>query len=120
MTKRGRRIMKLFRSSRGVFFVLIVSAACGTISIVSAQQPEPKKHAMPGPMLDQGIVNYETPDFTLSLVRSSQTVAALKPKGADGFDFTPGDLLTARSQNGFFHLGDITVRLRAEIGRAHL
>jgi hypothetical protein len=63
-------------------------------------------------MLDQGIVNYDTPDFTLSLVRSSQTVAALKPKGADGFDFTPGDLLAERSQNGYFHLGDLTLRLR--------
>src|SRR5215471_7890726 len=65
-------------------------------------------------MLDQGIHDYDTPDFTLTLVKSSQTVAALKPKGADGFDFTPGDLLTARSQNGFFHLGDLTLRLRAE------
>ena len=46
-------------------------------------------------------------------MRSSQTVAALKPKGADGFDFTPGDLLAARSQNGYFHLGDLTLRLRA-------
>jgi hypothetical protein len=63
-------------------------------------------------MLDQGTVNYDTPDFTLSLVRSSQTVAALKPKGADDFDFTPGDLLTERSQNGYFHVGDITLRLR--------
>src|SRR5580704_9598925 len=63
-------------------------------------------------MLEQGTVNFDTPDFTLSLVRSSQTVAALKPKGADGFDFTPGDLLVARSQNGYFHLGDITLRLR--------
>jgi len=65
-------------------------------------------------MLDQGIHDYDTPDFTLSLVRSSQTVAALKPKGADGFDFTPGDLLVARSQNGYFHLGDLTLRLRTE------
>jgi len=65
-------------------------------------------------MLEQGVANYETPDFTLSLVRSSQTVAALKPKGADGFDFTPGDLLVARSQNGYFHLGDLTLRLRTQ------
>ncbi len=64
-------------------------------------------------MLDQGVADYSTPDFTLSLVRSSQTVAALKRKGTDGFDFTPGDLLTARSQNGYFHLGDITLRLRS-------
>ncbi|MFZ0467007.1 MAG: DUF5695 domain-containing protein [Candidatus Acidiferrales bacterium] len=66
----------------------------------------------PGPMLAQGIVNFETPDFDLSLVRSSQTIAALKPKGADGFDFTPGDLLIERSQNGYYHLGDIDLRVR--------
>ncbi len=68
--------------------------------------------ATPGPMLDQGIINLDTPDFDLSLVRSSQTIAALKPKGAGGFDFTPGDLLVARSQNGYYHLGDLDLRLR--------
>ena len=56
-------------------------------------------------MLNQGTVDYVTPDFTLSLARSSQTVAALKPKRADGFDLTPGDLLTERSHVGYFHLG---------------
>jgi hypothetical protein len=63
-------------------------------------------------MLDQGIINLETPDFNLDLVRSSQTVAALKPKGANGFDFTPGDLLVARSKDGYYHLGDLDLRLR--------
>jgi hypothetical protein len=63
-------------------------------------------------MLNQGIEDYDTPDFKLSLVRSSQTSAALKPKGGDGFDFAPGDLLPERSQNGYFHLGDVTLRLR--------
>ena len=65
-------------------------------------------------MLHQGIQSYDTPDFTLSLVRSSQTVAALRPRSSQEFDFTPGDLLVARSQNGYFHLGDITLRLRTE------
>lgn len=63
-------------------------------------------------MLAEGTMDIDTPDFTLSLVRSSQTVAALKPKGAGGFDFTPGDLLVWRSQNGFYHLGDLDLRLR--------
>lgn len=63
-------------------------------------------------MLEQGYITLNTPDFTLKLVRSSQTVAALLPKGADGFDFTPGDLLVARSQNGYYHLGDLDLRLR--------
>ena len=63
-------------------------------------------------MLSQGKVPFDTPEFSLSLVRSSQTVAALQPKGAGDFDFTPGDLLAARSNSGYFHLGDLTLRLR--------
>jgi hypothetical protein len=68
-------------------------------------------------MLKDGNVALETPDFDLTLVRSSQTLAALKPKGvgaADAaFDFTPGDLLVARSQDGYYHLGDLDLRVRA-------
>jgi len=83
------------------------------VSLGAAGQKTVKQEPVkPGPMLDRGVVDYDTPDFTLSLVRSSQTVAALKPKEAGEFDFTPGDLLTSRSQNGYFHLGDITLRLR--------
>jgi hypothetical protein len=67
-------------------------------------------------MLKDGLVEYDTPDFTLVLVRSSQTVAALKPKGAQGFDFTPGDLLQERSQNGYHHLGDLELRVRTAGG----
>jgi Family of unknown function (DUF5695) len=78
----------------------------------AGQEGSAKAPAARGPMLDQGVADFDTPDFTLSLVRSSQTVAALKAKGADGFDFTPGDLLPQRSQAGYFHLGDITLRLR--------
>ncbi|HEU4982979.1 MAG TPA: DUF5695 domain-containing protein, partial [Acidobacteriaceae bacterium] len=79
---------------------------------VAWSQRRPEKKPYPGPMLDQGYITLNTPDFTLKLVRSSQTVAALLPKGADGFDFTPGDLLVARSQNGYYHLGDLDLRLR--------
>ncbi len=79
----------------------------------AAQGRRAREVATPGPMLAQGTVDFDTPDFDVSLVRSSQTVAALKPKGADGFDFTPGDLLVERSKNGYYHLGDIDFRLRA-------
>jgi hypothetical protein len=81
--------------------------------LATAQEEKKKQPPTPGPMLAQGTQDFDTPDFTLSLVRSSQTVAALKPKGGSDFDFTPGDLLIARSQNGYFHLGDITLRLRS-------
>lgn len=64
-------------------------------------------------MLNEGVVTLDTPQFTLKLVRSSQTAAALQPKGENGFDFTPGDLLAARSGNGYYHLGDLDLRVRS-------
>src|SRR5215469_16036482 len=102
------------RSLQSVLFSVLIFALPAVVATASAQEPPEKKPPVPGPMLAQGIAHYQTPEFTLSLVRSSQTVAALKPKGADGFDFAPGDLLVARSQNGYFHLGDLTLRLRTQ------
>jgi len=80
---------------------------------VAGQAKKGSAPPVPGPMLEQGTIELSTPDFTLSLVRSSQTVAGLKPKGAGEFDFTPADRLIERSQNGFYHLGDINLRVRA-------
>jgi hypothetical protein len=53
-----------------------------------------------------------TPDFSLKLVRASQTVAALEPRGAGGFDFTPADRLANRAADRFNGLGDLTLRTR--------
>jgi len=50
--------------------------------LVRQRQKEP---ATPGPMLEQGYLDLDTPAFSLRLVRSSQTVAALRPKGAGDF-----------------------------------
>jgi hypothetical protein len=91
--------------------VLLLFLASGIL--MQSQAPQQRPPATPGPMLKGGTVVLETPDFTLTLVNSSQTVAALKPKGVEGFDFTPGDLLVERSQDGFYHLGDLDLRLRA-------
>ncbi len=79
----------------------------------AARQP-PRRTAdtIPTLGLEQGIQRFETPRFDLELVRASQTVAALRPKGASGFDFTPGDWLAKRDADGFFHLGDLTLRFR--------
>ena len=94
--------------------VLLSLAAAATIGMASAQERQKKEQPIPGPMLAEGYMDLETPAFSLRLVRSSQTIASLKPKGAGEFDFTPGDLLVARSTNGFYHLGDIDLRLRTE------
>lgn len=70
-----------------------------------------------GAMFDQGMVTYQTPALTLRLVRSSGTVAALEAKdpaarNEKAFDFTPAELLAARSTDGYYHLGDLDLRLR--------
>ena len=95
------------------FCCVVIGLWASTTTSARAQGPHKKISAIPGPMLSQGTQQFEMPDFKLILVKSSQTVAALNPKGAGDFDFTPGDLLVERSQNGYFHLGDITFRLRA-------
>ena len=61
----------------------------------------------------QPTLDLETPDFKLRLVKDSQTVAALEPKTAPGFDFTPSDRLAQRSANRYHHLGDLILSVRA-------
>lgn len=80
----------------------------------AAQGPGRKPAPKPGPMLDRGTFVVEAPDFRLTLVRTSQTVAALEPKAAAGFDFTPGDRLVERSRDGYYHLGDLDLRVRRQ------
>jgi hypothetical protein len=100
-------------SPRRNLWLLIVMISAVLTTSLPAQENQPKTPPTPGPMLADGMIKLDTPEFNVMLVRSSQTVAALKPKVAPDFDFTPGDLLVARSQNGYFHLGDITLRLRS-------
>ena len=87
----------------------LIPAWCGTSA---AQERARKEPPTPGPMLAQGRITLDTPEFTLDLVRSSQTVAGLKPKAAPEFDFTPGDLIVERSKDGYYHLGDLNLRVR--------
>ena len=97
------------RKWAGLAVLCVASAVFG---VGWAQERQEKKPPIPGPMLEQGYIDLETPVFSVRLVRSSQTIAALKPKGAADFDFTPGDLLVARSKDGYYHLGDVDLRLR--------
>ncbi|MGH9593738.1 MAG: DUF5695 domain-containing protein, partial [Bryobacteraceae bacterium] len=86
--------------------------------------------------LTNGLLELETPDFNIKLVKDSQTLAALEPKGVAGydftprgrgrrgaastnviheaFDFTPADQLTNRQANRFYHFGDLTFRLSTD------
>lgn len=77
-----------------------------------AQTPSPTPTPTLG--LEQGFTEIDTPQFSLKLVKSSQTVAALLPKGGNGFDFTPSDLLEKRASNGFYHLGDLRFSVKLQ------
>src|SRR2546421_3786171 len=78
-----------------------------------AQQPSPSPTPLPPTLgLEHGYLEFDTPEFKVKLVKASQTIAALQPKGAEGFDFTPADRLERRAANGYHHLGDLTLRVR--------
>src|SRR6185369_9366671 len=85
--------------------------------------------------LTNGFIDLDTPDFKIQLVKDSQTIAALEPKGVPGYDYTPGgrgrrgqqntnapihqafdftpnDQMTNRQADRFYHLGDLTFRVR--------
>ena len=86
----------------------LVPAQTGAIQIGAGQTNHPAQADMPaetpaprprpaGPAptlgLDQGFLEFDTPDFKLKLVKASQTIAALNQKARKEFDFTPADRL---------------------------
>src|ERR1035441_9921468 len=68
---------------------LMAAGLIANAALVCSQGYPAGRESKLGPMLDQGMVRYTTPELTLRLVRSSGTVAGLEPTGGDGFDFTP-------------------------------
>ncbi len=96
---------------RTLSFIALLALELCSVQLIHAQQPSPTP-LPPTLGLDQGYLEFETPDFKVKLVKASQTIAALQPKNADGFDFTPADRLERRAANGYHHLGDLTLRLR--------
>src|SRR5262249_3394479 len=105
---RGRFLRSRYLTLAALSFLLGPVAICTVLA-----QERQKEPSTPGPMLEQGYLDLDTSAFSLRLVRFSQTVAVLKSKGVGEFDFTPSDLLVKRSKDGYYHLGDIDLRLRA-------
>ncbi len=62
--------------------------------------------------LKDGFIKAETQAFDIKLVKASQTIAALEPKGTADFDYTPSEWLETRKGNSLYHLGDLTLRVR--------
>src|SRR5690242_13219658 len=106
--KRGKVLTRSF-----LLFSLLILCASMSLWLSSAQQPNPSPTPLPPTLgLEQGYLEFETSEFKVKLVKASQTIAALQPKSADGFDFAPADRLERRAANGYHHLGDLTLRLR--------
>ena len=63
--------------------------------------------------LQDGFLSFDTPSFSVQLVKDSQTLYSLTTKGnASAFDFIPSDVMSQRQANGNYHLGDLTFRAR--------
>jgi len=60
---------------------------------------------------ESGLLSFSSASFDVQLVESSQTLYSLKP-ASSSFDFVPSDMMDLRSNNGNYHLGDITFRAR--------
>ncbi|TWT35300.1 hypothetical protein KOR34_01880 [Posidoniimonas corsicana] len=98
------------RPSATVAFLVLTSIGFITAAIAVDAEEAP---AAVAPAL-----KFETPGFHLSLDPRSHNVVALSPKGAESgwegkpFDFTPADQMSVRGENGFHHLGDMTLLTR--------
>ena len=55
---------------------------------------------------------FSTPGFEVRLDAQTQTLVSLVPKSDPGFDFAPYDQEGKRHGDGYYHLGDIDLRLR--------
>ena len=67
------------------FCCLVTTLWALTTPSARAQEPHKKLPATPGPMLSQGIQQFETPDFKLTLVKSSQTLRGSEAQGSGRF-----------------------------------
>lgn len=59
---------------------------------------------------------YRTAQFQLDLRTDTQTLARLSPVGEPSFDFVPGGREAERAGDGYVHVGDIHLRVRAPGG----
>jgi hypothetical protein len=102
------------RSKKSIPSLLIAGLVLAQLLHAQNQRPDQSPPPPPTLGLDQGYLEYETPTFKLKLVKASQTVAALEPRVASDFDFTPADRIERRAANGYHHLGDLTLRIRGD------
>lgn len=89
---------------RIIVFLASIIAGAAVFGQAPARTPEVRPKTLG---IERGEVKFDTPDFNLRLLKASQTLSALEPKGANGFDLTPADRMDPRASDGFYHLGDV-------------
>ncbi|KAI0644006.1 hypothetical protein C8Q79DRAFT_1002030 [Trametes meyenii] len=89
------------------------SYLAGILSVVSVLRACTAQTSAGTLGLQDGFLSFDTPSFSVQLVKDSQTLYSLKTKGnSSGFDFIPADVMSQRQANGNYHLGDLTFRAR--------
>jgi len=96
--------------------VMMMAAATIVPLKTQAQRRGERRDRTPVLGLEKGTREFETANFRLGVLNSTQTVAFLRTNDSEAFDFTPGDRLHERSSNGFYHLGDLNIGLRTGNG----
>ncbi len=96
--------------------VMMVAAATLIPLKTEAQRRGERRDRTPVLNLEKGTSEFETANFRLGVLNSTQTVAFLRTNDEEAFDYTPGDRLQERSSNGFYHLGDLNIGLRTGDG----
>jgi len=107
--------MKIRSIARPVAVMMITAATVIPLK-TEAQRRGERRDRTPVLGLEKGTREFETADFRLGVLNSTQTVAFLRTNDSEAFDFTPGDRLQERSSNGFYHLGDLNIGLRTGDG----
>lgn len=85
--------------------------SCILLSSYAWGQQDQKQPSSLG--LEKGCTIVNTKKLRLEVLNSSQTVSELKTVDEDPFDFTPHTRLSERDKDGFYHLGDINLRVKA-------
>lgn len=103
----------MIRSLRYLPLSALLASMPAMVSITPAQaEAKPVKKSFP-PIAKTAL---STPAFQFALRTDTQTLVRLSPAGEPGFDFVPGNRAAERAADGYVHIGDIHIRLKAAGG----
>lgn len=98
---------------KNIVVVLLIFASGNAI----AQNPWDNLAKRPSTLgIDQGFLNVRSSAFQIKLLKSSQTIAAMKPLSDTAFNFSPEKFLKMRSSDGAYQLGDLNLRIKSASG----